>query len=62
MTNIEPIEIEFFSPFKKDACTLCGDCFNKCPVLNLSKDESIEEMKRLIAGEKTKRIFCIYSR
>ena len=56
MTKLEPIGIEFFTPFKKEACTLCGDCFYRCPVLNLSKDESIKEMKRLLTGEKTKRI------
>ncbi|MBY8991721.1 MAG: (Fe-S)-binding protein [Candidatus Lokiarchaeota archaeon] len=56
MTKLVPIGIEFFAPFKKEACTLCGDCFYRCPVLNLSKDESIKEMKRLLAGEKTKRV------
>ena len=56
MTKLEPIGIEFFTPFKKEACTLCGDCFNKCPVMNLSKDDSIKEMKRLLAGEKTKKV------
>jgi len=56
MTNIKPAGTEFFSQFNKDACTLCGDCFNKCPVMNLSKAESIEEIKRLITGEKTNNI------
>ena len=56
MVEIEPVDIDFFSSFKRDACTLCGDCFSKCPVLNLSKDESIAEMKRLLKGEKTNRI------
>ncbi len=56
MTNIEPVDIEFFSPFNKDACTLCGECFNKCPIMGLSVEESIEEIKKLIAGEKTKKV------
>ncbi len=56
MTKIEPIDIEFFSPFNKDVCTFCGECFNKCPIMGLSIEESIDEMKRLIAGEPTKRV------
>ena len=56
MTNIEPVGIEFLSQFNESACTLCGDCFTRCPVMNLSKEESIEEIKRLIKGEKTNRI------
>lgn len=53
MTKIKPVDIEFFSPFNKGACTLCGDCFNQCPVLNLSKEESVNEIKELISSEKT---------
>ncbi len=56
MNRLEPIDISFFSPFNKDACTLCGECFQKCPIMELSKEESIEEMKRLIEGQKTKRV------
>ncbi|MHA1488453.1 MAG: (Fe-S)-binding protein [Promethearchaeota archaeon] len=56
MTKINPIEIEFFAPFNKEVCTRCGECFHKCPVMQLSLEESIEEMKRLISGEQTKRV------
>ena len=56
MTNIEPVGIDFLSQFNESACTLCGDCFSKCPVMSLSKDESIEEIKRLIKGEKTNKV------
>ena len=42
MTNIKPVGPHFFFQFNKSACTLCGDCFNKCPVMHLSKEESIE--------------------
>ncbi|MFX1346251.1 MAG: (Fe-S)-binding protein [Promethearchaeota archaeon] len=56
MTDIKPVGTEFFSQFNQNACTLCGDCFNKCPVMRLSKDESIKEIKRLIEGKKTKRV------
>lgn len=44
MTKLEPTDIDFFSPFNKEACTLCGECFNKCPILNLTIEESIEEI------------------
>ncbi|MFX0043563.1 MAG: (Fe-S)-binding protein [Candidatus Hodarchaeota archaeon] len=56
MDEIEPINFEFFSPFNKDACTLCGECFNKCPIMRLSVEHSIEEIKKLIAGEETEKI------
>ena len=58
MVKLKPITIEFFSPFNKAACTLCGECFQNCPIIDLSKDESIEEMKRLISGVKTERILA----
>ncbi|GAH55883.1 unnamed protein product, partial [marine sediment metagenome] len=56
MTKIEPIDRDFFSPFNEEACTLCGECFHNCPVMGLSIEESIEEMKKLIAGNETKRV------
>ncbi len=55
MTKIEPIDITFFSPFNKEACTLCGECFLNCPIIHLSKEEAVMEMKKLISGEKTKK-------
>jgi len=51
---MKPVELEFFSSFNEEACNLCGECFHKCPIMGLSIEESIEEMKKLIAGEKTK--------
>ncbi|MHA1234311.1 MAG: 4Fe-4S dicluster domain-containing protein [Promethearchaeota archaeon] len=56
MTKIEPVDKDFFSPFNEEACTLCGECFHNCPVMGLSIEEAIEEMKKLIAGNKTKRV------
>ncbi|TFF86849.1 MAG: (Fe-S)-binding protein [Promethearchaeota archaeon] len=56
MSKIKPVDRDFFSPFNEDACTLCGQCFQNCPVIDLSREESIDEMKRLIAGEKTEII------
>lgn len=53
---IRPVEKDFFSPFRGDACTLCGQCFHQCPVMLLPINESVSEMKRLIAGEPTKRV------
>ncbi len=54
--DIKPIDLEFFSSFNKDSCNLCGECFHKCPVMYLSIEESILEMKKLIAGERTNRV------
>lgn len=54
--DIQPVGKNFFSPFREDACTLCGQCLHQCPVMRLSLDESVEEIKRLIAGAPTKRV------
>ncbi|MFX1390897.1 MAG: (Fe-S)-binding protein [Promethearchaeota archaeon] len=56
MAKIEPIDITFFTAFNEQACTLCGECFHKCPVMQLPLDLAIEEMKKLIVGEETKRV------
>ncbi|MFX0098415.1 MAG: (Fe-S)-binding protein [Candidatus Hodarchaeota archaeon] len=53
---LEPVDVDFFGGFNEDACTKCGECLSKCPVMDLSKEETIDEMKRLIAGEKTKKV------
>ena len=60
MVKIEPVDISFFSAFNEEACNLCGDCFHKCPVMQLPLDFAIEEMRKLIAGEKAKKVlnFC----
>ena len=54
--GIPPVSKDFFSPFREDACTLCGECLHHCPVMLLPVDEGIREMRRLIAGEPTKRV------
>jgi len=36
--------------FDKEACTLCGDCFHKCPELNLPVALAKEEIGNLING------------
>lgn len=45
-----------YAHFNKDRCTLCGDCFNLCPVMELPRDEAVKEIKRLIDGEETKHV------
>ncbi len=56
MTKIEPIDLSFFTAFNEESCNLCGECFHKCPVMQLPTNLAIEEMKKLIAGEKTKKV------
>ena len=56
MSRLEPIDISFYSAFNEDACTLCGECFHKCPVMLLPIEESIKEMERLKKGEHTERV------
>lgn len=42
--------------FNESACTRCGICFHKCPVLELPIEESKKEIKRLIDGTKSKHV------
>ncbi|MFX1240727.1 MAG: 4Fe-4S dicluster domain-containing protein [Promethearchaeota archaeon] len=56
MTNIELIDISFFTTFNREACNLCGECFHKCPVILLPAELASEEMKRLIAGDDTQKV------
>jgi len=56
MTKIAPVDVSFFSDFNEDLCTICGECFHKCPVMELPIEESVSEMKKLIQGETTERV------
>lgn len=56
MDKIKPIDISFFTTFNETKCTLCGQCFHKCPVMQLPLDVAAEEMKKLIVGKKTKKV------
>lgn len=56
MTQLQPIGINFFSSFNKEACTSCGECFHKCPIMGLSIETSINEMNLLINGDNTQRV------
>jgi len=37
-------------------CRACGLCLQKCPVMNMSRAESLKEMGRLLKGEETERV------
>ena len=37
--------------FKTDKCTRCGECFTRCRYMNLSRQQAIEEIDRLIKGD-----------
>jgi Fe-S oxidoreductase len=49
--NINPINIEFFDPFDENACTRCGICLEKCPVMDFSEEEAKIEIKKIIENE-----------
>ncbi|RZN66861.1 MAG: (Fe-S)-binding protein [Candidatus Methanolliviera hydrocarbonicum] len=49
-------KFDIFEPFDKDSCTLCGECFNKCPVMHLPLDKAKEEIERLIDGDETEYV------
>jgi len=40
-------------PFDQQRCTLCGECFHRCPVMSLPLERAKQEMERLLAGEET---------
>ncbi|TXT54724.1 MAG: Succinate dehydrogenase/fumarate reductase iron-sulfur subunit [Promethearchaeota archaeon] len=54
--EIKPIDISFFAPFDEDGCKQCGECLINCPIIDLTRDESIKEMERLIKGQPTKKV------
>ena len=38
-------------PFDRERCTVCGECFHRCPVMHLPLDRAQREMAWLLAGE-----------
>ncbi len=38
-------------PFDPDRCTLCGECFHRCPVLRLPLETARREMQALMEGK-----------
>ena len=53
---VNPVSNDFFSDFKPDSCTLCGECFHSCPIMELPREEAIQEMKTLVSGKDTKTV------
>jgi len=47
--------------FRRERCTLCGECFTRCRYLDLSRQEAVREIERLIQGEPTRAVMqnCI---
>jgi len=39
--------------FKADLCDLCGDCLVKCQWIKADKDQAVEWMKSMMAGQRT---------
>jgi len=49
-------KFDLYASFSRDKCTLCGECFSRCPVMQLPLDEAVKEIKRLIGDEETKHV------
>ena len=47
--------------FRPERCTRCGECFTRCPYLDLTRAEAVREIERLLAGEPTRSVMqkCI---
>lgn len=54
----EVSSIDEFDPGEKsqDICENCGLCLQQCPVMKMGKEESQEEMRRLLKGQVTERV------
>ncbi len=46
----------FSEAFDREKCTLCGECFHQCPVMELPLDAAKAEMKALIDGADTSHV------
>jgi len=53
---VELTTIKAAGPFLAERCTRCGECFVRCPYLELGREEAVEEIGRLIAGEPTRAV------
>ncbi len=42
--------------FQRQRCTLCGECFTRCRYLDLSREQAIAEIQRLIQGQPTRAV------
>ncbi len=45
-----------FHDFSFDACEECGQCLQQCPVMSLTEQVAIDEIKRLKKGEPTRHV------
>jgi Fe-S oxidoreductase len=43
--------MNFTDEFNRERCTLCGKCFEECPVMHLPPGKAKREMARLLEGE-----------
>ncbi len=43
-------------PFLAERCTRCGECFARCPYMDIGPQEAADEIGRLIAGEPTRYV------
>ncbi|MBD3212266.1 MAG: 4Fe-4S dicluster domain-containing protein [Candidatus Lokiarchaeota archaeon] len=50
------VETKRLSGFNENACTRCGICLHKCPVLEYPIEKSKTEIKRLIEGKETSEV------
>ena len=48
--------MDLFDKFNAEKCTLCGECFHQCPVMQLPLDVAKAEIERLVNGEETKHV------
>jgi len=48
--------MDLFDKFNAGKCTLCGECFHQCPVMQLPLDVAKDEIRRLVDGQDTKRV------
>jgi Fe-S oxidoreductase len=39
-----------------DKCTLCGECLERCPVMEMPHEEAVREFERLLKGEEAPRV------
>lgn len=48
--------INFSDSFNRERCTLCGKCFEACPVMHLPHETAKAEIERLVNGEPTRDV------
>lgn len=48
--------MDLFNAFDEKKCTLCGQCFHRCPVMSLPLDVAKDEIVRLVNNNETKHV------